>query len=126
MRRVAGDLLDTMRKRHAGGLAAIQIGEAVRVIAISPRVGFTFSVIVNPVILERSGHKTREDEGCLSIRNGHEAARFRVLRHWKIRVSFADRAQQPHELDVVGFPARVIQHEVDHLDGILIDRHPIT
>lgn len=120
-RRVAGDLLDTMRKyKSCAGLSAPQVGVLLRVVAVSGRVGFPFSILVNPRILAWWGAKVTEDEGCMSVRMGARDAYVPVKRHSNVRVHFVDRADQEHVVNVGGLAARVIQHEVDHLDGVLI------
>jgi peptide deformylase len=122
-RAIANDLLDTMRKLRAAGLAAVQIGKPVRIVAISAQAGgwkFPFPVLVNPVVLKVWGRNEMEAEGCHSIDNGLERSRRPVVRQCSIRVRFTDRADMVQELDVIGFAARVIQHEVDHLDGKMI------
>lgn len=113
----------TLEKRKYGvGLAAPQVGEAVAlsVIAIKPtptrpelvKEGL---VIINPVITETYGQKISQWEGCIS---GTEIY-AQVPRYKKIRLQWLDQKSQKHERDFEGFIAQVIQHEVDHLNGIL-------
>lgn len=118
MRRLAGDLLDTMRKHKAAGLAAPQIGQPVRMIALNPRLSGGWTIMVNPVVVMKAGALIEGDEGCLSI--GHGTRFVRVKRHQRVVVAFTDRADQPHRATFGGQGARAVQHEVDHLDGKLI------
>jgi peptide deformylase len=74
--------------------------------------------LVNPVIVERSG-ETNEPEGCMSVEFGYE----NVKRAEKIKVHYQDRHGKEHIMEAEGFMAKCIQHEMDHLDGMLfIDR----
>jgi peptide deformylase len=123
--RVAGDLLDTMRA-HRGcvGLAAPQVGELVRMIVVDvgehPRadVSHGLLVLVNPRIAHTTGSEVAR-EGCLSI--PHLTANVR--RAVEISVEATDQAGAAMQIDTSGFEARCIQHELDHLDGILfLDR----
>jgi peptide deformylase len=121
-RRVAADLLDTMRA-HPGcvGVAAPQIGEAVRVAVVDVREHrLTTShnglmVLVNPVIEVGLGSEVAR-EGCLSL----PSVIAEVRRARRIRVFARDLDGHGQERWAAGFEARAIQHEVDHLDGILV------
>ena len=117
------DLEDTMRALNGAGLAAPQIGVSLRVVVFevnaNPRYPdvepIPFTVLVNPE-LEPIGDSMAEDwEGCLSV----PGLRGRVPRHTQLRY----RGVDPHggliDRRVSGFHARVVQHEVDHLDGVL-------
>jgi peptide deformylase len=119
MKRLLNDLLDTMRAHHALGLSAVQIGMPLRVIGVSPRSGCPWMVMVNPEIVSRSGAILAEDEGCMSI--GMGKPRFRVKRSQTIKVGFLSRDGAEVETTLDGLAARVVQHEIDHLDGVLID-----
>lgn len=112
------DLIDTRIQVDGVGLSAPQIGVHLRVIALSPRFFFGFKIIVNPEIVERSERKESAHEGCFSIEHG--APKFMIERHAVIRVKFTDRHGTEHTLTSSGMSARIIQHEVDHLDGKLI------
>jgi len=117
MRKLSGDLLDTMRKHKGLGLAAVQIGAPVRMIAVNQRV-CPFAIMVNPVIAMKSGGIVPGEEGCLSINMG--GRKFPKARHYEVVVDFTDRADQKHRIGLKGLSARVIQHEIDHLDGKLV------
>jgi peptide deformylase len=124
-RQVAGDLLDTMRAQpRCVGIAAPQIGELVRVVAVDctghPRVPEPSGLLllVNPRIVEREGEEVAR-EGCLSI----PELTANVRRSVTIAVEALTPDGEPVALRSEGFEARCIQHELDHLDGILfLDR----
>jgi peptide deformylase len=104
------DLFDTLRANQGVGLAAPQLGISKRV-AVA-QYGFTYLVMVNPRILAMDGFEEKE-EGCLSV----PVARVMVGRPQRITLENRYVAV-PQRLD--GWLARVAQHEMDHLDGILI------
>jgi peptide deformylase len=119
------DLVDTMR-HHPGcvGLAAPQIGRLVRALVVdvsaSPRARDNHGLVclANPVIVEASQWKVGR-EGCLSFPD----LLANVKRAHKARITGVDAAGAPIDLPCVGFEAVAIQHEVDHLDGIVfLDR----
>jgi peptide deformylase len=116
------DLIDTMQEYAGIGLAGPQVHESVRVFVagIEGQDGELRVVpFVNPEIEPRGDVKDEGWEGCLSIPD----LRGRVPRYREITVRALDRRGKPFELVVRGFPARVIQHEADHLDGVLfLDR----
>lgn len=123
--RVAGDLLDTMHS-HPGcvGLAAPQLGEEVRLVAVDvsehPKAETSngLLVLLNPVILEAEGAEVAR-EGCLSIPD----LTANVRRATRITVQALAPDGSGVELSSLGFEARCLQHELDHLDGILfLDR----
>jgi peptide deformylase len=118
------DMVDTMRAADGAGLAAPQIGVPLRVVIFgtgepiarypqAPPVPRT--VLVNP-ILEMIGEEQDEDwEGCLSV----PGLRGMVPRHRRLRYRGVDHSGAPIDRTVEDFHARVVQHECDHLDGIL-------
>jgi peptide deformylase len=117
------DMWDTMEARGGIGIAAPQIGEFVRVVVFglessarypeAPAVPRT--VLVNPVIEPLDDAMEEGWEGCLSV----PGMRGLVPRHRRIRYSGSDERGGPLSREVDGFHARVVQHECDHLDGIL-------
>jgi peptide deformylase len=121
LRALVRDLLDTMAAYKGVGLAANQVGVAQRIAVVDVPVDDTTRIrhtLVNPVIAIRSGSETGE-EGCLSIPGLYED----VTRAHRIRLSAVDENGTPYELEAEGYLARAIQHEIDHLDGVLfIDR----
>jgi peptide deformylase len=122
LRRLVDDMFETMYEAPGIGLAAIQIGVPKRVIVMDlakkddpkePR------VFVNPQVLWRSDEKTVYEEGCLSIPEFYED----VERPAKVRVKFLDATGTEQELEASGLMATCLQHEIDHLDGVLFIDH---
>jgi peptide deformylase len=109
------DLLDTANEHidNCAGLAAPQIGVNKRVVVI--RNGDTFHPMINPVILKHSGKRFINTEGCLSL----EGVRP-VERSTSVLVRYLDKYGTRLTKTFNGMPAIIIQHEVDHLNGILI------
>lgn len=124
VRRLAEDMLDTVEDADGIGLAGPQVGVLQRIIVARPPAekGGTREpgrVLVNPVILEKRGPVTSAEEGCLSIPDVYEM----VKRPEQIRVRAVDLDGEEFELEAEGILSRIIQHEIDHLDGVLfIDR----
>jgi len=115
------DMRETMKAYNGVGLAANQVGVLQRVLVVDvpqedgPRVRHA---LVNPVIDRRSG-SVKGEEGCLSIPGLYEE----VSRSRSIRVRAMDETGKPVEFEAEDYLARAIQHEVDHLDGVLfVDR----
>lgn len=113
---------ETMKKKDGAGLAAPQIGLNIRVIVINNEKKTLF--LINPKITRKSWARAIEDEGCLSVIDDKgEIIYGRVARHKKIDCSYFDEQGKKKNLEAKDILARVIQHEIDHLDGILfIDR----
>lgn len=113
------DLLETMFAYDGLGLAAPQIHESVRVVVfqLSEEDGPMF--LVNPVVTPTTEHKVASYEGCLSVHN----MRGRVARPDAVRVESLDRYGQVLVFNAFGWAARVVQHECDHLDGVLYVDH---
>ena len=113
------DMIDTMREYNGVGLAAPQVHESVRLfvalLADDPDEGTSAVVIVNPEIVSNTSARQEGWEGCLSIPD----IRGLVPRFTDITVKALDRDGRPTELRLRDFPARVVQHETDHLDGVL-------
>jgi peptide deformylase len=118
VRKLADDMFETMYEAPGIGLAAIQIGVPQRLITMdlakkegppNPR------VFINPEILWSSEEKSTYEEGCLSIPEYYEE----VERPAKVRVRFTDLDGKVHEEDAEGLFATCIQHEIDHLNGVL-------
>ncbi|HXE58236.1 MAG TPA: peptide deformylase [Gemmatimonadales bacterium] len=116
LRRFIDDLFETMYAAQGVGLAANQVGVARRV-AVVDTDGARIT-LVNPVIVQAEGRATAE-EGCLSIPEIYGD----VTRPERIVVEALDREGQPFRLEASGLRARAIQHEIDHLDGILFIDH---
>jgi peptide deformylase len=116
------DMKETMVDAHGAGLAAPQIGENVRVVIFEvrenpryPGVLVPFTVLINPVITPLSDQTEEGWEGCLSV----PGLRGAVERYDHIRYTGFDALGNPIDRTVQGFHARVVQHECDHLDGVL-------
>ncbi len=121
LRQLIADLRATMQAYGGVGLAANQVGVAQRVIVVDVPVDEeerATHALVNPVIKRRYDTQTAE-EGCLSIPGIWEE----VTRSGRVLVQALDEEGRPLELDAEGYLARAIQHEIDHLDGVLfVDR----
>jgi peptide deformylase len=118
IRRLADDMIDTMYDEVGIGLAAPQIGVAVRLLVVGDEEGRGAQVLVNPVITEQGGTVTAE-EGCLSL-PGFFAP---VTRAQWVKLEAQDLDGKPIAITARGLRSRVFQHEIDHLDGVLfIDR----
>jgi peptide deformylase len=120
------DMFETMSEYSGIGLAAPQVHRSLRIFVAGVREGdatdpmtddtdMPFVAIINPEIVPLGSPTSEGWEGCLSIPD----IRGKVLRSTEIRVRGYDRAGGPMEFTASGLPARVIQHETDHLDGIL-------
>lgn len=117
LRALVADLFETMRAYNGVGLAANQVGVPQRVFVIDVPLGEGLRdrfAVVNPVLDQREGKEPGE-EGCLSIPGIYED----VVRATKLRLRGVDEHGQPIERIVEGYLARAIQHETDHLDGVL-------
>lgn len=116
------DMRETMVDAHGAGLAAPQIGQNVRVVIFEvlenpryPAVPVPFTVLINPTITPLSDTLEEGWEGCLSV----PGLRGAVERYEHIRYTGFDAEGNPIDRTVQGFHARVVQHECDHLDGVL-------
>ena len=122
VRRLMDDMLDTMYGSIGVGLAAPQVGVARRVIVIDvAREGEKARPMrmANPEILWRSEEKTVANEGCLSLPE-HYAD---VSRAAEIRFRYLDEENEIREMEATGLLATCVQHEIDHLDGLLFVDH---
>lgn len=112
--RIFGDLI---------GLAANQIGiaKAVTVVLLGDGTADArWVTMVNPRIVVDDGYQRTQIEGCGSLKKGKEL--YRVTRPWNVQVEYTDECGDPQHLNLQGMDARVVQHEVDHLNGILISQ----
>lgn len=126
---LAADMLETMYIKDGVGLAAPQVGHSIRMFVISKAYSPDKDkelVLINPVWEKASIFKVWDEEGCLSVPDiyGH------VKRFKKIKVKGLDLTGKPINFTVEGFLACIIQHESDHLDGVLFidkakDLHPL-
>ena len=119
IKRIIADLEETMWQQVGVGLAAPQVGISLRIVVMDDGKRGS-KALINPVIAERRG-TVREEEGCLSL----PGIFGEVERSKWVRVSAMDGDGQPVEFEAQGLQAKAIQHEIDHLDGVLfIDRLP--
>ena len=118
MTELGQQMLEEMKRSYGVGLAAPQVGIGQRILVADPS-GFDAAlkpmVLINPEIVERKGEEIGP-EGCLSL-PGVEVA---VKRSKEIRVKAQATDGSPLDLKLKNFPARIIQHEIDHLDGVLL------
>lgn len=123
LQQLISDLFETMYKSEGMGLAAPQIGKSLRIFVIDgtpiadeePELTGFRKVFINARIVERSGEMKLMTEGCLSIPHLREE----VNREGHIRITYYDETWEFHDEVYDGYKARIIQHEYDHLDGIL-------
>jgi peptide deformylase len=136
LRDLVRDMVETMRRAPGVGLAAPQIGVSLRVIVLEDqpdsmsflteeerrareRVPFPLKIVVNPVLRFIGAQKVTFGEGCLSVPGyAAQVARFR-----EVEVTGFTEEGEPYGWGASGWPARILQHEVDHLDGtVYVDR----
>ncbi len=122
LRKFSADMLDTMYDAPGIGLAAIQVGEPLRMLVIDlskedePRAP---QIFINPQILTSSKDRNVYEEGCLSIPDYYAE----VERPAQVRVSYVDIDGKQHEVAAEGLLATCLQHEIDHLNGVLFIDH---
>ena len=115
------DLYETMHKASGVGLAAPQIGISLRIFVIDAtpmedeKYGNFKSAFINPEIIEEDGEPWDYEEGCLSI----PGIREDVSRNEKLKIRYFDENWEKHEEVYDGILARIIQHEYDHIEGVL-------
>ena len=122
------NMYDTLERSEGIGLAAPQVGLDIRLVVINldvisdelPEYKGYVRTFINPYIEEVDDSETDvQEEGCLSLPGIHE----KVKRPTRIRVTYLDDKFQPHDEWVSGYLARVMQHEFDHLDGVVFTDH---
>ena len=122
---LATDMYETMEGADGIGLAAPQIGKSVRMFVIDatkmedPEVGEFKQIFINPVMVKQDGDEWAFEEGCLSI----PEIREEVYRQEQLTIKYFDENWQPKEETFDGIKARIIQHEYDHIEGILFTDH---
>ena len=123
VRATIADMTETMYDEVGIGLAAPQVGIALRLIVVADEDGRSVQALLNPAIVDRGGEATGE-EGCLSIPGVFAP----VTRSAWVKIEAQDVNGGPLAIRATGLRARVLQHEIDHLDGVLfIDRvDPVT
>ena len=125
IKQLAQDMLDTMYKSDGIGLAACQVGMLKRMIVYDIRYieedgKKEGHVLINPKITSRSKDMIEVEEGCLSFPDVYK----NVLRHEKITVEYTDLDGKKKKINAKDMEAIVLQHEIDHLDGIVfLDRY---
>jgi peptide deformylase len=133
LQKLIADMFDTMYNAHGVGLAAPQIGRSIRVFIVDaspfaegedgdPECADFKRVFINPVIFEESGEEWAFEEGCLSIPGIREEVKRKPL----LKIEYYDENWDLYEEELDGFPARVVQHEYDHIEGILFLDHIST
>ena len=121
VKQLAEDMFETMYESHGVGLAAPQIGKSIRMFVVDAEPldeenlkGFK-KVFINPTIVEESGNEWAFEEGCLSI----PGIRADIYRKERIKIRYFDTDWNEHTDVFDGYAARVIQHEYDHIQGVL-------
>ena len=109
------DMKDTMKIHGGCGLAAVQVGVLKKIIICAPEEDKEPVVLINPEIISSSSETEEDSEGCLSV----DGYRGQVVRPKSIVVKAKDENMNDMEFDAEGFFARIICHEVDHLNGVL-------
>ncbi|MGG6241528.1 peptide deformylase [Nodosilinea sp. AN01ver1] len=127
LQQLIDQMLDTMRAANGVGIAAPQLGQALRVLVVASRPNLRYPhaphmepvVMLNPQVIAASDDLELGWEGCLSV----PGWRGRVPRHRTVEVEYCDRYGQPQRQVWEGFVARIFQHEADHLEGrVFLDR----
>ena len=120
--KLVDDMFETMYKAPGIGLAAIQVGVAKRVITMDlskKEDDHEPQVFINPEIIWQSDERAKFEEGCLSIPDYYEE----VERPAEVKVKFLDLSGKKHEIDAKGLLATCLQHEIDHINGVLFIDH---
>lgn len=116
------DMEETMKKKDGAGLAAPQVSKNIRIIVVNHNEKTFF--LINPRITKKSWARETEEEGCLSVLNNKgEIIYAPVERHKKVSCIYFNEKGEIKKIAAEKILARILQHEIDHLDGILfIDR----
>ena len=130
LKKLIDDMFETMYNANGVGLAAPQVGKSIRLFVIDatpvaegedgdPTCEDFKRVFINPIIFEESGEEWNYEEGCLSI----PGIREEVSRKSNLKIEYYDENWDLYEEELDGFAARVVQHEYDHIEGVLfLDR----
>ena len=116
LQRLVARMTGLMRDANGVGLAATQVGVLRRVFVFQTGEDEEATALVNPEITARSSEADVDDEGCLSL----QGVVVPVERHVSLTLEASDVHGEPLRLELEGLPARIVQHELDHLDGVLI------
>lgn len=128
LQKLIDDMYETMYHAHGVGLAAPQIGKSIRLFVIDSapfeedeekKNQGVKKAFINPIILKEEGDEWAFEEGCLSI----PGVREDVYRQERVTIRYRDEQWQEHEQVFDGMVARIIQHEYDHIEGILFTDH---
>lgn len=112
------NLVQTMQSKDGAGLSAPQIGKNFRLITVNTKEGPL--ALVNPLLTKKSLIKEWDNEGCLSVLDQDGNILYGdVKRHRSVTCKFQDQTGKARIIKAKGLMARVLQHEIDHLDGIL-------
>ncbi|MEA3272417.1 MAG: peptide deformylase [Patescibacteria group bacterium] len=114
IQKLINEMIETMNKKQGLGLAAPQINQSLQIIIVQKNNETV--VFINPKILKKSWRKDVLEEGCLSVPEVY----CEVKRAKKIKIQALDRNGEVTKFNAKGLFARIIQHEIEHLDGILI------
>jgi peptide deformylase len=117
---LCNNMVETMRLAQGAGLAANQVGISSRLVVLDPRTKkeSTPIILINPLITEKDSEEISE-EGCLSFPKFYEY----IKRAKKVLVKAINLQGEPFEMECDGFLARAVQHELDHLNGVLLIDH---
>jgi peptide deformylase len=117
---LCNNMVETMRLAQGAGLAANQVGISSRLVVLDPRTKKESKpiILINPVITEQDLEEISE-EGCLSFPKFYEY----IKRAKKVLVKAINLQGEPFEMECDGFLARAVQHELDHLNGVLLIDH---
>lgn len=113
---LAKDMIETMIKNEGIGLSACQVGKNIRMFVINPQISKKYQVFINPEIIKKSKKTDSMEEGCLSLPGEFHW----IKRASKIKIKALDENGKQFKLKVKELWARTIQHEIDHLNGVLI------
>jgi peptide deformylase len=116
LKRLVARMIDLMHDAQGVGLAATQVGILRRVFVFQPDAETEPRALVNPVVVERADESTSDEEGCLSL----QGVRVPVERSARIVVEGKDENGGDVRVELDEYASRVVQHELDHLDGVLI------
>lgn len=130
LQKLIENMFETMYAAHGVGLAAPQVGLPIRLFVVDaspfaegedgdPSCADFKRVFINPVIFDESGKEWGFEEGCLSI----PQIREEVFRKPQLKIEYYDENWDLYEEELDGFPARVVQHEYDHIEGVLFTDH---
>ena len=127
LKELLANMFETMDHADGVGLAAPQVGLPIRVVVVDldvlsddmPEFKDFRRAYINPHIIESGEEEVAMEEGCLSLPGIHES----VKRPTKVHVTYLDETLTPHDEWVEGYLARVMQHEFDHLDGVMFIDH---